>query len=119
MEERMVFGPPNMGVLPTEQDKFDEQFKTPRRAKVPAATFIEVYNKADSPADAAKELGMDVATLNVRASILRKQGKLNKQFQRGRKKKKGATPFETPGVKDEEQKQENDSQGEDRNQASE
>lgn len=114
MEERMVFGPPNMGALPTEQDKFDEQFKTPRRAKVPAATFIEVYNKANSPADAAKELGMDVATLNVRASILRKQGKLNKQFQRGRKKK-----GETPGVKDEEQKQENDPQGEDRDKAGE
>lgn len=119
MEERMVFGPPEMGTVPTEKEKFDEQYKKPRRTKVPAATFVEVYNRAASPAEAAKELGMDVLTMNVRASVLRKQGKLNKQFQRGRKKKKGATPFETPGAKDEEQKQENDPQGEDRDKASE
>lgn len=111
MEERKVFGPPEMDEVPTPEvvKKVPNPTKTKRRPKVPSSRFLEVYNRASSPSEAAAELGMDVATMNVRASILRKQGKLNKQFQRGRKK--------VSVDKGDNNEQESNTEGEDRNQA--
>lgn len=68
----------------------------PRRPRVSEDDFIRVYTASNSPQEAATKLGMSLASLTVRASNLRKKGKLGKEFKRGRKKKKGDTPLETP-----------------------
>lgn len=79
------------------QNKSKPKNSGPRHNKVKEADFIKGYNEANSPQEAADKLGMSLASLTVRASQLRKKGKLDKIFTRGRKKKKkGDTPLRNP-----------------------
>jgi len=55
------------------------------------ARFIELWNKGANEGgdlrEVAKDLGIAPASASVRASLLRKKGKVLNQFRRGRRKK--------------------------------
>ena len=60
--------------------------KENRKPHVSQERFLVEYNRANSPAEAAAALNMELNSLNVRASGLRKKGLLTKRFPQGRKK---------------------------------